>query len=107
MNAVSKDINIKFNYFISDFGKIHSDVKNNLFFKYCTSCYGSYMCSFYDVRGMERLCIDWRKAIRQVWKLPYRTHNLFLPHISNAVRPEDVMLHKRFINFVSENKVAF
>ncbi len=68
------------------------------------------MCNFYDVRGMERLCIHWRKAIRQVWKFPYRTHNSILPYISNFV-PPDIMLHKRFINFVSsglhsENKVA-
>ncbi len=46
VDAVSKDFNIKFNSFIFDFGKIHS-----------------------DVRGMERFYIDWRKAIRQVWKL--------------------------------------
>ncbi len=28
-DAVSNDFNIKFNSFISDFGKIHSDVTNN------------------------------------------------------------------------------
>ncbi len=54
------------------------------------------MCSCYDVRGMERLYIDWKKAIRQVWKLPYRTHNSILPHIRNSV-PPDIMLHKRCI----------
>jgi len=107
---VSKDFNIKFNSFMADFGKIHSDVKNNLFFKYCTSYYGSNMCSLYDVRGMDRLYIDWRKAIRRIWKLPGRTHNSLLPHISNSV-PPDIMLHKHFSNFVSsglcsENKVA-
>ncbi len=78
--------------------------------KYCTSYYGSNMCSCYDVRGMERLYIDWRKTIRQVWSLPFRTHNSILPHISNSAPPV-IMLHKRFINFVSsglhsENNVA-
>ncbi len=68
------------------------------------------MSSFDDVRRMERLYMNWRKAIRQVWKRPYRTHNSLLPHISNLV-PPDIMLHKRFSNFVScelysENKVA-
>ncbi len=37
-------------------------------------------------------------------------HNSFLPHISNSI-PPDIMLHKRFINFVSsglhsEKKIA-
>ncbi len=60
VGAVSKYFNIKFNYVISDFGKNHTDVKNNLFFKYCISYYGSNMCSFYYVRRMERINIDWR-----------------------------------------------
>ncbi len=45
------------------------------------------MCSLYDVRVMERLYIDRRKAFRQVWKLPYRTQNSPLLHINNTPLP--------------------
>ncbi len=55
VEAVSKYVNIKFSSFIFDFGNIHSNVKNIFYFKYCTSYYGSNMCSFYDMRGMETL----------------------------------------------------
>ena len=54
----------------------------------------------------------WRKAIRRIWKLPYRaarTHNNLL-HLINLCLPIDVTLGKRCIKYIwnlinGENKL--
>ena len=51
----------------------------------------------------------WRKAIRRIWKLPYRTHNNLL-HLINLCLPIDVTLEKRSIKYIwnlinGENKL--
>ena len=94
-----RDFNTKVNSFLSDFKRVKSEVKNNLFFKYCTSYYGSNMCNFCDSHNMEKLYVQWRKTIRRIWNLPYRAHRRFLPLISKAM-PPDVLLHDRFIIFL-------
>ena len=40
----------------------------------------------------------WRKAIRRIWKLPYRTHNNLL-YLINLCLPIDVTLGKRSIKY--------
>ena len=51
----------------------------------------------------------WRKAIRRIWKLPYRTHNNLL-HLINLCLSIDVTLEKRCIKYIwnlinGENKL--
>ena len=51
----------------------------------------------------------WRKAIRRIWKLPYRTHNNVL-HLINLCLPIDATLEKRSIRYIwnlinGENKL--
>ena len=36
----------------------------------------------------------WRKAIRQIYKLPYRTHNILMNHIIQC-NPIDIILEKK------------
>ena len=81
---VLKDFNIKVNSFLGDFGCTSSALKNTLFDKYCMSLYGSQNCMLYN-RDISKLFISWRKAIRRIWRLPFRAHNRLLPLISYLV----------------------
>ena len=95
LDSVIKDFNTKFNIFMGDFNNIESVLKNKLFSVYCTSFYGSHMCNLHK---MEKANIQWRKAIRRIWGIPYRTHNALLPHICKLL-PPSVLFMIRFTNF--------
>ena len=99
MENVIKDFNTKFNIFMGDFNKVGSVLKNELFSVYCTSFYGSHICRLNNV---ERVDVQWRKAIRRVWGLPYRAHNALLPHISKLLPPKILFL-TRFIRYFMNN----
>ena len=94
-----KDFNPKCNIFMGDFDKIDSCLKNELFSVYCTSFYGSHMC---NLRKVEAVDIQWRKVMRRIWGLPYRTHCALLPHICKLLPPK-VLFMIRFIFFYMNN----
>jgi len=53
-------------------------------------------CSAIDV-----LCVSWRRALKNVRKLPLNTHgNLILIYVVSCVRPIEVELKCRVLNFV-------
>ena len=45
------------------------------------------------------ICISWRKVIRRIWSLPYKTHSHLLPLLCNCLAIND-QLCDRFLNFV-------
>ena len=58
---------------------------------------------------LNKFFVAWRKAIRRIWRLPYRTHNNVL-HLINRCLPIDVTLEKRSIKYIwnlinGENKL--
>ena len=93
ISSLSNDFNIKVNSFLGDFYQITSVLKNKLFPLYCTSFYGSHLCDF---RKLNEINVQWRKAIRRIWGLPFRAHNNLLYHISKSL-PPDVIFKRRFI----------
>ena len=57
-----------------------------------------------QIQAFNKTCLNkcyvaWRKAIRRIWKLPYRTHNNLL-HLINLRLPIDVTLDKRCIKYI-------
>ena len=70
-----------------------------IFFVYCTSFYGSHICKLNNV---ERVDVQWRKAIRRIWHLPYRAHCALLPHICKLLPPK-VLFMSRFIKYFINN----
>ena len=94
---VRKDFVKQSNAFLKDFKHISSPVQHNLFQKYCYSFYGLCICDF-ESNDFMQLCTEWRKILRRVWKLPYRTHCNLLPHIAKCI-PPDVFLMQRFVSF--------
>jgi len=66
------------------FGKVSCDVKARLFRAYCISFYG---CELWDLSdsSLSAFCTAWRKALRHIWNLPYRTYCHLLPLLCNCI----------------------
>ena len=88
------------NTMLSKFQHCSSDVQTELFASYCTSFYGSVLWLLND-KNIDRMYVMWRKIVRRIWKVPYRTHCSFLP-VLMASEPLHVQLlcrlHKFYIN---------
>ena len=65
------------NIFLADFKNVSSDIRNYLFQCYCISFYGTNIMSVFD-GSLESVCTAWRKAVRRIWRIPWRTHNNML-----------------------------
>ncbi len=91
------DFSSQVNYFLAHFGHLPIAIKCKLFVTYCYSFYG---CQLWDLHSPELAHFEtvWRKAIRRVWKLPYRTHSMFLPYIMHGQSFRDVIT-SRFCKF--------
>ena len=61
--------------------------------------YGSSLWIYNNLRNIERFCISWRKAIRKLWKIPYRTHN-DLVYLIKKCDPIVSILVKRCAKFL-------
>ena len=48
---------------------------------------------------MKSLYVAWRKCVRRIWKLNYRTRCELLHHINECL-PIDILLEKRCIKFI-------
>ena len=74
------------------------DVTYDIFKTYCMPLYGSQLWD-YGNTYIDRFFVCWRKAIRQLLNLPYRTHNELLPYICDDVKPL-IQLLRRVISFI-------
>ena len=94
-SALVNDFNIKVNIFMSDFNKVSSKLKNELFKSYCSSYYGSNLCNFQNLTNIDT---QWKKAVRRIWNLPQRARSKLLPHISKSI-PPSIKILKSFVKF--------
>lgn len=97
VQSVVDDLTCKFNAFIGDFQYVSSEVKGDLFLKYCSSLYGSHICMMNNDK-FAKLNVTWRKAIRRIFMLPKLAHSRLLYAIS-GIPPVDMLVHKRFFKF--------
>ena len=86
-----------FNFIMSTYSFCAYDIKYKLFQSYCMSIYG---CVLWNISGkyIERFYVTWRKCIRRLLKLPYKTHSSYLPCIVDDL-PVEIQIHKRFLTF--------
>ena len=93
------DLNVKTNNLLSEFSFSESSTLSRLFKSYCMNVYGSSLWRYNNHNNIERFCIAWRKAIRRLWKIPYRTHNalVYLINESNSI---SIILEKRCVKFL-------
>ena len=104
-----RDFYSQSNSFLGNFSKITSKMRNYLFFKYCSSFYGSQFLPIYN-DSMNDVIRAWHVVVRRVWRVPWRTHCNFLPHLAGVMPPE-LSFAKRAIQFSnsvinSKNKVV-
>ena len=99
VTPIVSSFNRQFNAFIGDLDCLSSHVKGSLFQQYCTSLYGVLFSQLYHVE-FNKLCINWRKAMRRLFKLPCRAHCNLLPVITDIL-PVDVLTDTRFIRHLS------
>ena len=85
------------NVMLSKFSSCDCDVKSFLFKTYSASFYGSVLWPLFS-KHIEKFYVTWRKVIRRVWNVPYRTHNYLLPYLLDD-KPIHVQLFLRFSNF--------
>lgn len=89
--------NSSFNVFMSKFGSLASNVKNKLFNQFCCSFYGSQIWPLWH-KCISALYVQWRNAMRKVWRVPRNTHCDLVPLIAGTV-PLELSLVFRFIKF--------
>ena len=94
------DMNMRLNNLLSEFSQCESGTLSTFFMTYCMNIY-IYGCQTWKYNGnyLDKFCTTWRKAIRRVWKMTYRTHNK-LVHLINKSCPINTVLEKRNIKFI-------
>ena len=65
------------NILLSRFGTCSCDIRSSLFRSYCTSFYGSPLWNLNN-NDIQRFYTVWRKCIRRLWGIPYRTRSKYL-----------------------------
>ena len=73
-----------FNITMSDFGQLSYIVKCKLCNQYCCSFYGSPLWSLTSTL-VESVCVDWRQALRYLWRVDPRTHCNLITAVSNQI----------------------
>ena len=99
VKPIVNEFNRKFNAFVGDLDCLSSEVKGSLYMQYCTSLYGVTFSQLYH-SDFNKLKVTWRKALRRLFKLPYRTHCNLLPCIT-SILPVDVLIDLRFLKHMS------
>ena len=63
---------------------------------FCMSLYGSELWN-YNNRYIKEIYVAWRKTMRKLFKLPYRTHNYIVCGITEDI---SIKLHRRVTKFM-------
>ena len=63
---------------------------------YCSSMYGLVLM---PLTKTDKIQVIWRKAMRQIWKLPYRTHSILLRCLPDTICDKHLVL-SRFSKFI-------
>jgi len=82
------------------FSKLKSCIVYTLLQLYCMGLYGCELCLLSNIH-IEELCVSWRKSLRRIWRLPYKTHCYLLPLLSECLSLEDEIC-RRSLNCICE-----
>ena len=85
---------------MSQFKLAPHSIKYKLLKSFCSS-YG-FLLRDASGKSINKFYISWRKCVRQLYKLPYITHNNLL-HLISKDQPMDVQLHPRIMKYVMSN----
>ena len=85
----------QFNFFRARFGGVASSIQAKLMHTHCSSFYGAIL---QPLKILPKLQVIWRKALRVVWNIPYRTHCSLLATLNNGLCDLHMFL-ARFVKF--------
>ena len=91
------DFYARVNMLLSNFPNVFPWIKYKLFKSFCMPLYGVQLWDLSSNR-IQSFYVAWRKCIRRLLNLPYRTHCKLLNMVCNDL-PVDMQIHKRFIKF--------
>ena len=91
------DLYNRTNLLLSQFRFASRHVKYRLFKSHCMSLYG-YQGWDLSFQGLEDIYVAWRKCVRNLLGLPYRTHCYLLPLLLGDL-PIQSQLEKRFVKY--------
>jgi hypothetical protein len=86
------------NKILCTFYNVNCLTKTKLVKSYCTSFYGAELWDL-SHKGIEAICIAWRKGIRRIWRLPNTTHSVLIPELCETLPLVD-LFYTRMLNFV-------
>ena len=98
INNATNDLHCRLNSLFANFPHCDSATLSTLFKTYCMNLYGSQMWRYND-KTTRSFYTCWRKAIRRLYNIPYRTHNILVHHIINSYTI-DVVLEKCCIQYI-------
>ena len=96
-NAIT-DMNMRVHNLLAKLSHCDSGTLSTLFRTYYINIYGC-QTWIYNGNNLDIFYITWRKAIRRVWKIAYRTHNK-LVHLINKSCSINAVLEKRSFKFI-------
>lgn len=105
-----QDLNGKVNVLICNYSFCHVDTLCYLFKAFCTSFYGSPLWDLHS-NSLDEFLVCWRKAVRRLLGVNYRTRSKLLPHILDSLDVK-IDLFSRFSSFYfqllrSKNNVVY
>ena len=92
---ILNDIKSKTNGILNVFNHISIDARLRLFNSFCTSYYGSILCSLND---LDKIDVVWRVCVRRILKVNSRTRSYLLPALTN-MRSAKSEIEKRMLLF--------
>ena len=81
---------------IANYSMLDSFSRSKLHTSFCMSLYGSELWN-YNSRYVEEIVVAWRKTMRKLFRLPYRTHNYIVCGITEDI---SIKLHRRLTKFL-------
>ena len=91
IRKITNDFVTKVNMVRTHFKWLSVDTLYFLFKQYCMPMYGSQLCDL-SSPAIEIFYVAWRKAVRHILNIPYRTHSSLLHLICNDIQISDQML---------------
>ena len=104
VNRTMKDFLTRVNMVKLNFKIIPFEAKYRLFKTFCMPLYGVQLFDLSDP-STSRVFVEWRKSIRFLMHLPYRTHNALLHLICNDI-PVQYQLYNRSLRFMKSLHIS-
>ena len=97
IDSVIKDLKVRTNVIVNQFGNISWKAKVKLFLSHCSALYGSQLWALEDP-NVKKLCVAWRVCCRKILGLRPDARSYMLHHLMESMSIES-MVKKRILSF--------